>query len=74
MIVPIGAIEQHGPHLPLSVDWIIADEVAQAVVERVGSELPVWLLPDHAVLQVERTRLVVGNNLAVARHDDASTR
>ncbi len=45
VIVPIGAIEQHGPHLPLSVDWIIADEVAQAVVDRVGSELPVWLLP-----------------------------
>ena len=20
-ILPVGAIEQHGPHLPLSVDW-----------------------------------------------------
>ncbi|MGK0225631.1 MAG: creatinine amidohydrolase, partial [Thermoproteota archaeon] len=34
VLVPIGAIEQHGPHLPLSVDWIIADAVAQAVVDR----------------------------------------
>ena len=45
VLVPIGAIEQHGPHLPLSVDWIIADEVASAVIDRVGDELPVWLVP-----------------------------
>lgn len=45
VLVPIGAIEQHGPHLPLSVDWIIADEVARAVVARLGDELPVWTVP-----------------------------
>lgn len=45
VIVPIGAIEQHGPHLSLAVDWIIADEVASAVVDRVGDDLPIWLLP-----------------------------
>ncbi len=45
VLVPIGAIEQHGPHLPLSVDWIIADEVAKAVIDQVGAEAPVWLLP-----------------------------
>lgn len=45
VLVPIGAIEQHGPHLPLSVDWIIADEVARVVAERAGEDLPVWVLP-----------------------------
>jgi creatinine amidohydrolase len=30
-IIPIGAIEQHGPHLPLSVDTRIAEAVALAV-------------------------------------------
>lgn len=45
VLVPIGAIEQHGPHLPLSVDWVIADEVANAVIDRIGDELPVWLVP-----------------------------
>ena len=44
VLVPIGAIEQHGPHLPLSVDWVIADEVAKAVADQVG-DLPVWVLP-----------------------------
>lgn len=45
VLVPIGAIEQHGPHLPLSVDWIIADAVAQAVVDRTSDDLPVWMIP-----------------------------
>lgn len=45
VLVPIGAIEQHGPHLPLSVDWVIADRVAAAVVERIADELPVWSIP-----------------------------
>lgn len=45
VVVPIGAIEQHGPHLPLSVDWIIADEVAAAVAERSGDDMPVWVVP-----------------------------
>ena len=22
VLLPLGAVEQHGPHLPLSVDWI----------------------------------------------------
>ena len=45
VLVPIGAVEQHGPHLPLSVDWVIADAVASAVVERIAGELPVWSVP-----------------------------
>ena len=42
--MPIGAIEQHGPHLPLVVDHLIADAVAQAVVDR-ADELDVWMIP-----------------------------
>ena len=33
LIVPLGACEQHGPHLPLSTDQIIADEVAHRVAK-----------------------------------------
>ena len=40
-ILPVGAIEQHGPHLPLSVDWAQADAVARGVAER----LDAFLLP-----------------------------
>ena len=45
VVVPVGAIEQHGPHLPLSVDHLIADASARAIVERLGDELDVWVAP-----------------------------
>jgi len=31
VLVPLGALEQHGPHLPLSVDWIGSEELARRV-------------------------------------------
>jgi len=34
VIMPIGSIEQHGPHLPLATDTVIADYVARRVSER----------------------------------------
>ncbi len=37
VIVPLGATEQHGPHLPLDVDSTIAVAVASAVAERLGA-------------------------------------
>ena len=40
-VIPVGAIEQHGPHLPLSVDWTQAEAVARGVAER----LDAYLLP-----------------------------
>ncbi len=49
LLLPIGAIEQHGPHLPLSVDHVIADETATAVVEACGEELDVWQLPSLSI-------------------------
>ena len=29
MLLPLGAVEQHGPHLPLLVDWLGAEELAR---------------------------------------------
>jgi len=46
LVQPLGAIEQHGPHLPLNTDLLIADAVATAAVERVGAaDVDAWLLP-----------------------------
>ena len=30
-LVPVGAVEQHGPHLPLGTDWFIAAHLAERV-------------------------------------------
>lgn len=46
-IQPIGAVEHHGPHLPLSTDFLIADAVATAVVDS-RPDLPLTLLPTLA--------------------------
>jgi creatinine amidohydrolase len=48
LVQPLGAIEQHGPHLPFNTDLLIADRVAAAAVDRVGADLDVWLLPSLA--------------------------
>lgn len=48
VIQPTGAIEQHGPHLPLSTDLVLSNDIAQLVVERHGEALDLWLLPPLA--------------------------
>lgn len=37
VIIPIGATEQHGPHLPLGTDAIIATELALSVAARIDA-------------------------------------
>jgi creatinine amidohydrolase len=41
LVIPVGTTEQHGPHLPLSVDTICASEIASAAV---GHSYPSALL------------------------------
>jgi mycofactocin precursor peptide peptidase len=36
VLVPVGSIEQHGPHLPLDTDAVIAEAVARRVADRLG--------------------------------------
>ncbi len=45
LVQPLGAIEQHGPHLPLSTDSVVASAVAAAAVDAYGEEADAWLLP-----------------------------
>lgn len=44
-IVPLGSIEQHGPHLPLATDRWIADALASALAERVADAIALPALP-----------------------------
>lgn len=49
LVQPIGAVEQHGAHLPLSVDHVIAHEAAAALVAEHGDAYDLWLLPTLSV-------------------------
>ncbi|RLG85936.1 MAG: hypothetical protein DRO18_05090 [Thermoprotei archaeon] len=47
-LLPVGSIEQHGPHLPLGTDFMIADKVASLLVNKikeVGSKVYLLKLP-----------------------------
>ena len=48
-VLPVAATEQHGPHLPLSVDTDIVNGVVAAAVPHVPTELPALFLPTQAV-------------------------
>jgi len=48
-VLPVAAIEQHGPHLPLSVDASLVDGVIQASLPLLPPELPVLFLPTQMV-------------------------
>ena len=53
-IIPIGSTEQHGYHLPLGTDTIVAITLAEDVAQRTGAVVtpPVWYgwSPHHMVL------------------------
>jgi len=43
-VLPLGAHEQHGPHLPFETDTLIAEGIASRLAERLDPELPVSFL------------------------------
>jgi creatinine amidohydrolase len=49
LCLPLGAIEQHGVHLPLNTDVVVAEEVTRALIARWGDELDLWRLPTLSV-------------------------
>jgi creatinine amidohydrolase/Fe(II)-dependent formamide hydrolase-like protein len=49
LCLPIGAIEQHGRHLPLNTDVVIAEAVTQRLVARFAGEFDLWQLPTVSI-------------------------
>ena len=48
-LFPVGATEQHGPHLPVCVDALIARAIAERAFARLDADVPVLLLPTSEV-------------------------
>ncbi len=45
IVQPIGAIEQHGPHLPIAVDSAISLGVLGKALDKLDAAIPVYALP-----------------------------
>ena len=44
-VLPLAAVEQHGPHLPVGVDTILCEAVCKVAAETLASEMPVVVAP-----------------------------
>src|SRR5215467_5397468 len=49
LCMPIGSIEQHGPHLPLNTDVVLAEEYTRRIITRWGETFDLWQLPTLAI-------------------------
>ncbi|MFK9093094.1 creatininase family protein [Bacillus salipaludis] len=45
VILPIGATEQHGPHLPVYTDTILAETVLDEAFQHLSKDANIWTLP-----------------------------
>ena len=45
LIFPLGATEQHGGHLPLNTDTILANGFAKRIMSKYAEKYDLWLLP-----------------------------
>ena len=48
-VLPVAAIEQHGPHLPVSVDTTLVNGVIEAALAHLPENLPVLFMPTQQV-------------------------
>lgn len=45
VILPVGAIEQHGPHLPVITDTLLVTHVLDVALARLPDDVAAWVLP-----------------------------
>ena len=48
-VLPVAAVEQHGPHLPLSVDATLLQGVIDAALPHLGADVPALFLPPQNI-------------------------
>jgi creatinine amidohydrolase len=72
VVLPLGAHEQHGPHLPFETDTLIAEGLVSRIIPALPQNLPVTFLPVETVgYSIEHMDIAGTKTLAF---DEAITR
>src|SRR6476646_1985783 len=45
LVLPLGATEQHGPHLPTGTDFLTVEHLAREAAHQIAADLPVLVAP-----------------------------
>lgn len=59
-VLPLAAVEQHGPHLPTGVDLMVAEAMVARVIARLPADSPTVFLPPMAVGKSDEHRAFPG--------------
>jgi creatinine amidohydrolase len=69
-VVPLGSIEQHGPHMPCGTDTLLADEMVARSIRRLPTNANVCICPtlEYSVVQWASPMASVGVSPFVLEH------
>lgn len=45
VVWPVGALEQHGPHLPVGTDYLTVESLSRAAAQQAAGQIPVLVAP-----------------------------
>ena len=60
VIWPFGAVEQHGPHLPLATDSIFVDEIISEVFKLFSADIPLKNFQPNILVFLQNIRVSPG--------------